>query len=79
MQRSNKLAAIWLWLSGKKTAIAATFWFVTQTILPIYFTDGVPDLLSKTILAIGSTLTFLGLGHKVVKSRHQHSASREEV
>lgn len=61
------LLKLWNWLDGKKTVIAEFYWFVSGTIIMIWFPDGLTGTPLKIQLSVGAFLTFLGLGHKALK------------
>lgn len=58
---------LWNWFDGKKTVIAAFYMAVTWPTIMIIFDNEPSDVLIKVNMIIGISLTFLGLGHKLVK------------
>lgn len=65
----KQLKELWIWLDGKKTSLAASYWVLSQSLVPVWYPDGAPELSGKIILSIGIFLTSVGLGHKVIKNK----------
>jgi hypothetical protein len=63
----ENLKKIWKFLNGKKTAFAAAYWFIVSNV-GVLFPKGIPENINELLVAIGTYLTAMGLGHKVVKS-----------
>lgn len=57
---------IWKWFNGKKTSIAACYWFVFANI-GIFYPKGIPENIEELLVHIGTYLTAAGLGHKAIK------------
>lgn len=68
----------WKFLDGKKTIIAEFYWFATSTLVLIWCPNGLSGTPLKVQLSIGAILTFLGLGHKVVKKVYSQSTTVEQ-
>lgn len=64
---ANGLKSFWNWLDGKKTILAELYWFISGTIVLIWVPSGLTGTPLKIQLSIGAFLTFLGLGHKMLK------------
>lgn len=62
----EKVKKVWKWLDGKKTVVAAVYWFVISHI-DIFFPKGVPENINEILIQIGTYLTAAGLGHKAIK------------
>ena len=58
---------LWEFLDGKKTAIAGVYYLICTQLIPIWFTNGVPENVEKLIISIHIILLYLGIGHKAVK------------
>lgn len=59
---------LWQWLNGKKTQIGLWFYLAQDTIIPIWFENGVPPTLHKVLLTISAILIAVGVGHKGKKA-----------
>jgi len=66
----TKKSKILKWFDGKKTTIAAFYWGFITPALPIYYGsfEAIPEDVMKVCGIIGLFLTYLGLGHKGVKT-----------
>lgn len=63
----NALNKFWKFINGKKTVIAELYWFITGTVIFIWFPEGLTGTPLKVQLSLGAFLTFVGLGHKMMK------------
>jgi len=61
------LKIAWIYLDGKKTIIAATYWTLVEPIVLAIYPNGAPHNLSLAMTIAGVILTTFGLGHKAVK------------
>lgn len=57
----------WKWLSGKKTIIATFYNSVTWPAIMVIAENTPPNWLVKVNIVVGLILTFVGLGHKIIK------------
>jgi hypothetical protein len=66
----KSIKSLWVYLDGKKTAIASIYWTISTLVIPIWFPMGLSadTVLYKLNLSIGTLLTFAGLGHKAYKT-----------
>lgn len=74
----NALKRFWNWLNGKKMVIAELYWFLSGTLIFIWFPEGLTGVPLKVQLSIGGVLTFAGLGHKMFK-KAMHDGGPERV
>ena len=69
-----KIAKVWTWFSGKKTAIGAAAMLlsavVTEVVLGIWSVEWAPlELINETLLWAGRAFAVGGLMHKGVKAK----------
>lgn len=73
-----KARKLWDFLSGKKRNIALVYWSVVVPAVGILWPERAPEAVDKTVAFIGLFLSYIGLGHAVIKTRRSASACPTE-
>lgn len=64
----KSLKKLWKFFSGKKRTIAVIYWGTVLPGLAVIYPDGIPGEVKHVAGITGLVLTYLGLGHALVKN-----------